>query len=170
MESHLKLRLKSFIELGEPCQHPKMPVFGVALKMWGDVIFLFWQPQNLKHDLILIAFLKIILMIYIYFACRSVSWYIYTLLVGLFHDIYIYFACRSVSLYPINVKTAEPIGPKFCVWPHMTPVKFCGCSESQKIVSKYISKFPKKLLSHQRTFYFCFIQRERCSQKELQLK
>ena len=41
MESHLKLRLKSFIELGEPCQHPKMPVFGVALKMWGDVIFLF---------------------------------------------------------------------------------------------------------------------------------
>ena len=146
MESHLKLRLKSFIELREPCRHPKMPVFGVALKMWGNVIFLFWQPQNLKHDLILLAFLKIILMIYIYFACRS------------------------VSLYPINVKTAEPIGPKFCVWPHMTPVKFCGCSESQKIVSKYISKFPKKILSHQRTFYFCFIQRERCSQKELQLK
>jgi len=37
--------------------------------------------------------------------------------------IYIYFAflfvCLSVRLYPINVKTAEPIGPKFCVVPHM---------------------------------------------------
>ena len=37
---------------------------------------------------------------------------IYTLLVWL-----------SVSLYPINVKTAEPIGPKFCVGPQMTPGK-----------------------------------------------
>ena len=33
--------------------------------------------------------------------------------------IYIYFAL-SVCLSPINVKTAEPIGPKFCVGPHMT--------------------------------------------------
>ena len=29
----------------------------------------------------------------------------------------------SISLYPINVKTAEPIGPKFCVGPHTTPRK-----------------------------------------------
>ena len=29
----------------------------------------------------------------------------------------------SVCLYPINVKTAEPIGPKFCVRPHVTPGK-----------------------------------------------
>ena len=35
--------------------------------------------------------------------------YIYTLLV-----------CLSISLYPINVKTAEPIGPIFCIRPHMT--------------------------------------------------
>ena len=26
--------------------------------------------------------------------------------------------CLSVCLYPINVKTAEPIGPKLCVGPH----------------------------------------------------
>jgi len=32
-------------------------------------------------------------------------------------------ACLSVRLYPINVKTAEPIGPKFCVGPHVTPGK-----------------------------------------------
>ena len=40
--------------------------------------------------------------------------------------IYINLACLSVSsvcLYPINVKTAEPIGPKFCVGPHVTPGK-----------------------------------------------
>ena len=33
-------------------------------------------------------------------------------------QLYIYFACMSVRLsvrlYPINVKTAEPIGPTFC--------------------------------------------------------
>ena len=35
-------------------------------------------------------------------------------------DFYIYFAWVSVCLYPINVKTAEPIGPNFFVelaWP-----------------------------------------------------
>ena len=37
----------------------------------------------------------------------------------------------SVCLYPINVKTAEPIEPKFCVGPHMTPEKVYGYSESQ---------------------------------------
>ena len=26
------------------------------------------------------------------------------------------FVCLSVYLYPVNVKTAEPIGPKFFVW------------------------------------------------------
>ena len=34
-------------------------------------------------------------------------------------SIYIYFAC----LCPINVKTAELIGPKFCVGAHVIPVK-----------------------------------------------
>ena len=29
----------------------------------------------------------------------------------------------AIRLYPINVKTDEPIGPKFCVGPHMTPGK-----------------------------------------------
>ena len=32
----------------------------------------------------------------------------------------IYILCLSVCLYLINVKTAEPIGPKFCLGPHMT--------------------------------------------------
>ena len=38
--------------------------------------------------------------------------YLYTLLV-----------CLGVCLYPINVKTAEPIGSKFCVGLHMYPGK-----------------------------------------------
>ena len=33
------------------------------------------------------------------------------------------FWCLFVCLYPINVKTAEPIGPKFFVGPHVTPTK-----------------------------------------------
>ena len=32
--------------------------------------------------------------------------------------LYINLACLSVCLCTINVKTAEPIGPKFCVGPH----------------------------------------------------
>ena len=31
-----------------------------------------------------------------------------------------HFACLSVHLYPINVKTAEPIGPEFFVGPRLT--------------------------------------------------
>ena len=42
-------------------------------------------------------------------------------------SIYIYvacvFVCLFVYLYPINVKTVEQIGPKFCVGHHKTPGK-----------------------------------------------
>ena len=45
-------------------------------------------------------------------------------------NLYINLACLSVSLfvcfYPINVKTAEPIGPKFFVGHHVTPGKVYG--------------------------------------------
>ena len=43
-------------------------------------------------------------------------------LIWLHHtNLYINLACLSVCLYPINVKTAEPIGPKFVVGPRVTP-------------------------------------------------
>ena len=35
----------------------------------------------------------------------------------------VYILCLSVCLYPINVKTAEPIGPEFCVVPYLTTGK-----------------------------------------------
>ena len=38
-------------------------------------------------------------------------------------SLYINLACLSVCLYPINVKTAEPIRPEFCVEPHVAPEK-----------------------------------------------
>ena len=34
--------------------------------------------------------------------------------------------CLFVCLYPINVKTAEPIRPKFCVGPQVVPGKISG--------------------------------------------
>ena len=37
--------------------------------------------------------------------------------------LYINLACLFVCLYPINVKTAEPIGPKFVVGPQGAPGK-----------------------------------------------
>ena len=36
----------------------------------------------------------------------------------------------------MTCKAAEPIAPKFCVGPHMTPGKVYGCSKLQKFVSK----------------------------------
>ena len=44
-----------------------------------------------------------------------------------------------VCLFPLNVKTAELIGPKFCVGPHMTPPgKVYEWSKFQKFVTNKI--------------------------------
>ena len=52
--------------------------------------------------------------------------------------LYIYFSCLSVCLYPINVKTAKPIGPKFSVGPHITPGKVYWPSKlNKKLLKKY---------------------------------
>ena len=51
--------------------------------------------------------------------------------------------CLSVCLYPINVKTAEPIPPKFCVGPHMTPEKVLNLKK------KLVGKVKKKILMRQ---------------------
>jgi len=42
----------------------------------------------------------------------------------------------SVCFYPVNAKTAEPIGTKFCVGHHVTPGKVYGWSKFQKFTSK----------------------------------
>ena len=62
--------------------------------------------------------------------------YIYALLVCLF-------VCLFVCLYPINVKTAEPIGPKFFVGSHVTPGKIYESSKLKKISVKKIFIFVK---------------------------
>ena len=41
--------------------------------------------------------------------------------------------CYAVCLYPINLKTAEPIGLKFFVGPHMTPRKVYICLKFSKL-------------------------------------
>jgi len=51
------------------------------------------------------------------------SLYIYSLLCVECFNLYINLAFLFVCLYPINVKTAEPIRPKFCVGPHVVPGK-----------------------------------------------
>ena len=52
------------------------------------------------------------------------------------------------SLYNVHqcviVKTAEPIGPKFCVGPHITPGKVYERSKLQKFVSKSLKMREKK--------------------------
>jgi len=78
--------------------------------------------------------------LYLYFIYLSIylsiyiSIYIYlSIHMHLSSSIYIYFACLFVCLCPINVKTAEPIGAKFCVSPHNTPKKW---SNFQNFVHK----------------------------------
>ena len=52
---------------------------------------------------------------------------------------FIYFACLGdVCFYPINVKTAEPIGPKIFDKTPMTLGKIRGIAEFQKFVFKQI--------------------------------
>ena len=48
----------------------------------------------------------------------------------------IYFACTSWCpsiCLPVCIQTAEMIGPKFCVWPHMTSGKVYRCLELLKV-------------------------------------
>jgi len=40
-------------------------------------------------------------------------------------------------LYPINVNTAKPIRPKFCVGPYMAPGKVYGQSDFDYVILKY---------------------------------
>ena len=48
--------------------------------------------------------------------------------------------CLFVCLYSINVKTAEPIGPKFCVWAHVNPGKVYEWSKFKKNCVKQFCK------------------------------
>ena len=77
-------------------------------------------------------------------------------------------------LYPINVKTAKPIGPEFCVGPHVTPGKVYEWSKFQKLMFKsfiFIKfwKCAKKIFWNPQTF-FINCKKRRCSQIKPQLK
>ena len=75
----------------------------------------------------------------------------------------------SVCLYPINVKTAEPIGPNFFVGHLGTPGKVYEKSKFPIFVSIKIRSF-LKILKIREIFlwksanYFCFVFR--CTQRE----
>ena len=60
----------------------------------------------------------------------------------------------SVCLCPINVKIAEPIGPKFYLTPHITPGKVYEWAKFQKLVSNKI-RFSLNV-ENPRHFLFCF--------------
>ena len=77
----------------------------------------------------------------------------------------IYKYSLSVCLYPINVKTAEPIRPKFCVGPQLAPGKVYQ-------LSKFLKFAIKSFYILYNVVYFCFIlfKERRCSQIKPQLK
>ena len=58
---------------------------------------------------------------------------------GEHNHLHIYLSCLFfVCLYSINVKRAQPIGPKFCVGPNMALWKVYECLKFQKIPSDKI--------------------------------
>ena len=84
---------------------------------------------------------------------------------GVHASIYINLACLSiclsVCLYPINVITAEPIGPKFFVGSRVTLGKVYGGSNFQKFASIKIRflkilKITKSFFENPRNFLFLF--------------
>ena len=97
----------------------------------GEVAFppSFYNPcqtkSNLKVKGVLEAFLTEVKFLPLLFQP-----YLNIFLSGIFHFIYvqcIFFEClSSVCFYPINVRTAEPISPKFCVATHKTTGKIYG--------------------------------------------
>ena len=86
----------------------------------------------------------------------------------------IYFACLEVYLSfvcmcPINVKTAEQIGPKFCVWLYMTPGKVYGWSKLQQN-SIFIKFYKSTTLFYKIRQLFCFCFTMDTKRKSSQLK
>ena len=82
------------------------------------------------------------------------------------------FVCLSVCLYPINVKTAEPIGPNFFVGHHVNTGKVYEWSKFQIFVSIKIRsssnfwkfwKSTKIFVKIREFFLFCFTM---CTQRE----
>ena len=90
--------------------------------------------------------------------------------------LHIYFHCLLVGLFPINVKTAEPIGPKFCVGPQ----KRIMDARNYKTLYPKVFDFCEILKIREKLFenpgfcllLFYILQREdaKCSQIEQQLK
>ena len=69
--------------------------------------------------------------------------------------LYINLAWVSVCLYPINVKTAEPIGPKFFVGHHVTQGRFMNDKNFKKCVLK-VFNFVKKKFADFKIFFGAF--------------
>ena len=59
--------------------------------------------------------------------------------------------CLSVCLYSIDVKTAEPPGPKICVQPRMTPAGRFMDAQNNKKLSPKIFDFRKTWKVHEKT-------------------
>ena len=77
--------------------------------------------------------------------------------------------CFSVCLFPINVRTAEPIVPKFCVGPHLCPQGRLMIDRNFKIslLTKFnfhkIFKIHETFVWNLRTFFVIVLQ---CTQRE----
>ena len=91
---------------------------------------------------------------------------------------YIYLSIHLVCMFLLiqkNVKTAEPIGPKFCVGPHVTPGKGYEWSKFQKFVFKSffcfeILKMREKNEIRKLCCFVLYCTKRRCLQIKPQLK
>ena len=80
--------------------------------------------------------------------------------------LYINLACLFVCLYPINIKTAEPTGPKFFVGNHVTTGRFMNDQNFKYLSALKSSKSTKFFVKIRELFLFSFTMytKRTCSQ------
>ena len=85
-------------------------------------------------------------------------------------NLYINLAWLSVCLYPINVKTAEPIRPKFCLGLYVALGKVY--ENDQNLKNLCLKLFYSEILWNPQTFFVfvLYCTKRRCSQIKPQLK
>ena len=82
--------------------------------------------MNAIDILILNSFFSAAFDLNVYYDIKTLAMYSY-----IWDSLYILYlsVCLFVCSYPINVKTAEPIGSKFCVVLHISPENVCRTAE-----------------------------------------
>ena len=106
--------------------------------LYSFYLILYFRTAKCKLDFLINSRINIsIVCIYVIssFYCNINRSFIYKFSLSVWVFFFLLW-CLFVCLYPINVKTAEPMGPKFFVGHHVTPGKVYKRSKLKKLFLK----------------------------------